>query len=90
VNHSEDFLRLANETKQRIKEVSPEKATQLTEKGAIILVVREKVEFDEGHIEGAEHLSRGTLEMRINEVAPEKDALIVLLLRGRKPRRARR
>jgi rhodanese-related sulfurtransferase len=90
VNHSEDFLRLANEAKQRIKEVSPEKANQLTEKGAIILVVREKVEFDEGHIEGAEHLSRGTLEMRINEVAPEKDALIVLLLRGRKPRRARR
>ena len=55
-----------------------------------MLDVREKKEFDEGHIEGAEHLSRGTLEMRINEVAPEKDALIVLLLRGRKPRRARR
>ncbi len=47
MNYSEDFLRLANEAKQRIKEVSPEKADRLIEKGAIMLDVREKEEFDE-------------------------------------------
>lgn len=82
MNHSEDFLRLADAAKRRIKEVSPAEADELAATGAIVLDVRDKEEFEQDHIEGAAQLSRGTLEMRINEVAPDKDAPIVCYCAG--------
>lgn len=82
MNHSEDFLRLADEARQRIKEVSPAEADELAKRGAVILDVRDKEEFEQEHIEGATQLSRGNLEMRINEVVPDKDAPIVCYCAG--------
>jgi len=75
--HSEVFLRLADEAKQRITEISPVQARQRIAQGALLLDVRDKEEFESGHIDGAVNISRGTLEMRIGEVAPDKDAPIV-------------
>jgi rhodanese-related sulfurtransferase len=43
----------------------------------VILDVREKEEWDEGHIPQATLLPRGRLEGRVEQLAPEKDALIV-------------
>ena len=74
---SEDFLRLANDAKQRIKEIPPTEVNQLTRTGAILLDVRDKEEFQQGHIEGASNVSRGTLEMRIQEVVPDKSTPII-------------
>ncbi|SDM16488.1 Rhodanese-related sulfurtransferase [Franzmannia pantelleriensis] len=76
-NHSEAFLRLANEAKARIKEVSPAQAKQMIRDGALVLDVRDKEEFEQGHIDEALNISRGTLEMRIGEAAPDKQAPIV-------------
>ncbi|QUG90273.1 rhodanese-like domain-containing protein (plasmid) [Pseudomonas putida] len=75
--HSEDFLRLANDARQRITEVAPPDARKRVAEGALLLDVRDKEEFETGHIEGAINISRGTLEMRIGEVAPDKHAPIV-------------
>jgi rhodanese-related sulfurtransferase len=80
--HSEDFLRLANDAKQRIKEVSPEEAKALIKAGAVVLDVRDKEEFEAGHIEEATHLSRGTLEMRIADVVPDKATPIICYCTG--------
>ena len=80
--HSEVFIRLANEARQRIREVTPAQAHELLSSGAVILDVRDKEEFTAGHIEGATHLSRGTLEMRIHEVIPEKSTPVVCYCMG--------
>lgn len=43
----------------------------------IVLDVREKEQFDAGHIPGAMHLSRGQLELRVNEAFPDPTVRIV-------------
>jgi phage shock protein E len=75
--HAEAFLQLANDARQRITEVTPTQARQRIDEGALLLDVRDREEFEAGHIEGAMNVSRGTLEMRIGEVAPDKQAPIV-------------
>ena len=44
----------------------------------VILDVREKEEYDQGHIAQARLLPRGLLEFRINDVVPEKSTNILL------------
>jgi rhodanese-related sulfurtransferase len=48
-----------------------------SESPVVILDVREKEEWDEGHIPQATLLPRGRLEGRIEQVVPDKNALIV-------------
>jgi rhodanese-related sulfurtransferase len=43
----------------------------------VILDVREKEEWDEGHIPHATLLSRGRLEGRVEQVVPDRNAMIV-------------
>jgi len=42
------------------------------------LDVREKEEFEDGHLEGAISVPRGLIEFKIEEVLPDKDKLIVV------------
>ena len=44
----------------------------------VILDVREKEEYDQGHIAQARLLPRGLLELRINDVVPDKSTNILL------------
>ncbi|MEX0732116.1 MAG: rhodanese-like domain-containing protein [Aquisalimonadaceae bacterium] len=74
---SEEFLRLANEARQRIREVAPDEARRLISSGSLVLDIRDKEEFEGGHLDGATNISRGTLEMHITEVVPDKDTPIV-------------
>ena len=49
----------------------------------IVLVdVREKLEWNEGHIPGAIHVPRGYLELQVEEAVPEKDKTVVLYCAG--------
>jgi rhodanese-related sulfurtransferase len=43
----------------------------------VILDVREKEEWDEGHIPQATLLPRGRLEGRVEQVVPDRNAMIV-------------
>jgi len=43
----------------------------------VILDVREKEEWDEGHIPQATLLPRGRIEGRVEQVVPDKNALVV-------------
>lgn len=43
----------------------------------VVLDVREKDAFDEGHIPGARHVPRGQLELRVNETFPDPTLHIV-------------
>ena len=44
----------------------------------MILDVREKDEYDQGHIAQARLLPRGLLEFRINDIVPDKSTNIIL------------
>jgi rhodanese-related sulfurtransferase len=73
-----EFEKLVAEAKKNIREISPtEAAAKLKSGDALIVDVREKDEWDEEHISGAIHLSRGTIELDIEEKIPDSDAMII-------------
>src|SRR5205814_8363891 len=72
------FEKLVAEAKKNITEISPEDAAaKMQNAEATIVDVREKDEWDEGHIPNAIHMSRGTIELDIEENFPDKSAMIV-------------
>ena len=72
------FEKLVAEAKENITEISPTEAAAKLESGeATIVDVREKDEWDEEHIPGALHMSRGTIELDLEEKVPDTNALIV-------------
>ncbi len=72
------FEKLVANAKTNIREISPKDAAKKMQSGdAVIVDVREKDEWDEEHIEGATHLSRGTIELDIEEKVPDPKALII-------------
>jgi rhodanese-related sulfurtransferase len=72
------YQKLVAEGKKNITEISPEEAVKkLQNKEAVIVDVRDKDEWDEGHIPNAIHLSRGTIELDIEEKVPDPNAMII-------------
>jgi rhodanese-related sulfurtransferase len=69
---------LINEAKTRIREVSPREALETHTAGtATFLDVRDVQEVNLGKIPGAVHISRGTLETKIEAAVP-RDAEVVI------------
>jgi rhodanese-related sulfurtransferase len=72
------YEKLIAEAKKNITEISPtEAAAKLKSGEAAIVDVREKDEWDEEHIPGAIHLSRGTIELDVEDKAPDTNAMII-------------
>lgn len=72
------FEKLVAHAKRNITEIRPMEAEGKLKSGeAVIVDVREKDEWDEGHIPGAIHMSRGTIELDIEEKVPDTNALII-------------
>lgn len=73
------FEQLVAEAKKHIAEISPEEAAQKFQNAEAVLIdVREKDEYDEEHIPNAIHLSRGTLELDIEEKVADPNAVVIL------------
>ena len=72
------FEKLVAEAKKKITEISPTEVAAKSKSGeAVIIDVREKDEWDEEHIPEAIHMSRGTIELDIEEKVPDSDAMVV-------------
>jgi rhodanese-related sulfurtransferase len=72
------FEKLVAEAKKNITEISPtEAAAKLNGGETVIVDVRETDEWDEEHIPGAIHLSRGTIEFDIEDEVPDTSAMII-------------
>ena len=72
------YKKLVAEAKKNITEISPQDAAaKIKSSEAVIIDVRDKDEWDEGHIPGATHMSRGTLELDIGEKVPDPNAMII-------------
>ena len=72
------FEKLVAEAKKNITEVSPQDAAAKLNSGeAVIVDVRDQAEWDGGHIPGANHMSRSTIELDIEEKVPDPNAMII-------------
>ena len=74
------FQKLVADAKKNITEISPQDAAGKLKSGeAVIVDVRDKDEWDEGHIPGALHMSRGTIELDIEEKVRDPNVMIICL-----------
>jgi sulfur-carrier protein adenylyltransferase/sulfurtransferase len=71
------YRELLQQVKAEIDEIGTREAAGLAE-APLFLDVREREEWEEGHIPGAVHIPRGSLESRIESSAPDRDRTIVV------------
>ena len=67
-------------TREQIDEIDAGRARELYDDAAgapVFLDVREREEWDEGHIPGAVHIPRGWLESRIEQAVPDRSRPII-------------
>ena len=75
---SKGFQDLVADAKRKITEISPTDAAQKAKSSdAVIVDVREKDDFDESHIPDAVNMSRGLLELEIEEKFPDRNMTII-------------
>ena len=84
MQHTEGFLKLAEDARGRVREVTVEEARRrLSENPAVRLIdVREDNEWEAGHAAGAEHMGRGIIERDIETQHPDHDAELILYCGG--------
>ncbi len=82
MEHTKEFLALAEAARERVEEISVTAARERIENGAALIDVREDNEFEAGHAKGATHLGRGIIERDIVGKFPDKTAELVLYCGG--------
>jgi len=87
-NASREIMRQA---RRQVQEWSPSQVHEAlanqheagpTNQEIVLVDVREKHEWNEGHIPGAMHVPRGYLELQIEEAVPDKSKTVVLYCAG--------
>ena len=78
------FDQLMSEARKEVKELSVDEVQKLTSKNGkyLLLDVREKEEYREGHLEGSVSIPRGFLEMRVESAISEKSKPIIAYCAG--------
>ena len=84
MKHSEGFLKLVNDAKSRIREVTVNETRQrmLSENGVRLIDVREDNEWEAGHAAGSLHLGKGIIERDIETEVPDKGTEVILYCGG--------
>lgn len=84
MKHSEGFLKVVNDAKFRIREVTVDQTRErLAEnKDAKLIDVREDNEWGAAHAAGATHLGKGIIERDIEATVPDKDTEVILYCGG--------
>lgn len=84
MQHAPNFLRLVEEARTRVVEVSLEdaRARLAANPRAVLLDVREDSEWQAGHADGATHLGKGVLERDIEQLVPDLDAQVIMYCGG--------
>jgi len=82
--HTEGFLKLVNDAKSRVKEVSVAETQVRLEANphALLIDVREDNEWHAAHARGAEHLGKGIIERDIETAVPDKSTELILYCGG--------
>jgi len=82
--HSPRFLKIVEDTKQRVREVTIDEVKAKFDRGEkfLLIDVREESEFGADHLPGAVHLGKGIIERDIEERVPDQKTLMVLYCGG--------
>jgi rhodanese-related sulfurtransferase len=83
-HHSEAFLKIVEDAKTRIKEISIDEYQRMLAAGVAgqLVDVREDSEWVAGHAKGAVHLGKGVIERDIDKAFPDKRTKLVLYCGG--------
>jgi rhodanese-related sulfurtransferase len=84
MDHSPGFLKVVNEVRPRIREITlvEARARLAQNPDAILVDVREDAEWQAGHAAEAKHLGKGVLERDIEKLFPESGAEIIMYCGG--------
>ncbi|HET9214615.1 MAG TPA: molybdopterin-synthase adenylyltransferase MoeB [Gaiellaceae bacterium] len=73
------YRELLRQVRSEIEEVDAVRASELRDGGGTVFVdVRERNEWDEGHIPGAVHVPRSYLESKIEQAVPDRETDLVV------------
>ena len=77
------YAELLREARSEIREITPAEADALRRRGGVALVdVRVASEWDQGHLPGARHVSKGYLEQEIEAAVPDRATPVILYCAG--------
>jgi rhodanese-related sulfurtransferase len=77
------FQKLVAQAKRNVTEISPSDARKQAEAGdAVLIDVREESDWRGGHAPGARHLSRGVIELEIEDQIPDVTKPIICYCGG--------
>ena len=84
MKHTEGFLKIVDDAKSRIREVSvAETQARLQQNAdAKLIDVREDNEWEAAHATGATHLGKGIIERDIETAVPDKNTELILYCGG--------
>jgi len=84
MQHSPGFLKLVNEARSHVKEITVDEARDRLARNprAVLMDVREESEWQAGHAAEAIHLGKGILERDLEKLIPDVDAEIIMYCGG--------
>jgi rhodanese-related sulfurtransferase len=82
VDHSPRFLRIVDEAKRTIREITVDEVRARPGSGWKLIDVREDREWEAGHAAGALHLGKGVIERDVERVCPDTGEELVLYCGG--------
>ena len=84
MQHSPGFLKLVNEARSRVKEITVDEARDRLARNpkTVLMDVREESEWQAGHATEAIHLGKGILERDLEKLIPDVDAEIIMYCGG--------
>jgi rhodanese-related sulfurtransferase len=84
MHHAPGFLKLVNEARPYVKEITIEQARERLAQNskAVLMDVREDSEWNKQHAEQAVHLGKGILERDLEGMYPDMDTEILMYCGG--------
>lgn len=84
MDHSAGFLKIVNEARPRVKEITVEQARERLAQNskAVLMDVREDDEWRKGHAAEAVHLGKGILERDLEQMFPDANCEIIMYCGG--------
>ena len=84
MDHSPGFLKIVNEARPRVREITLEQARErlAANPAAVLLDVREDSEWRQSHVAGAVHLGKGLLERDLENKFPDSGTELLMYCGG--------
>ncbi|MDF1505297.1 rhodanese-like domain-containing protein [Roseisolibacter sp. H3M3-2] len=82
MDHTPGFLKIVDEARRNVREISVADAQARQAAGARLVDVREDTEYAAGHAAGAEHIGKGVIERDVERKVPDAGAELLLYCGG--------